>query len=217
MGLKFMGNKTVIFDLDGTLYAMSPLFKPMLTLLSAPHILYVPKYMKVRERYRGKEFSSSSRLQEVLENDFEELTGCKKTREWIEEVFYKAFIKTLTFLRNRKEVNEIFRELKSKEYKIAVISDFAMVNERLLALDIDISLIDFITSSEDEGAFKPNLKVFDRLIKELEVDRDNLIIVGDRDDTDGEASRKLGARFINVNGKNNDNWLDAIKELRALG
>jgi HAD superfamily hydrolase (TIGR01549 family) len=208
--------RAVIFDLDGTLYAMTPIFKPLLTLFSGPHFLWVPKYMKVRDQFRGKEMGSGQNLKSAICSLFEEKSSSRNGEEWIEKKFYPAFIKTLLFLRNRTEINTLLKELKSKNIKLAVLSDFGRVEERLNALKIDASLFDIIESTEDFGAFKPSPRPFLEICSKLDTKPSETLLVGDRTDTDEAGAKASGLNFFKVEGKSNKNWQNSMEELLKL-
>ncbi len=205
--------QAVIFDLDGTLYAMTSRFKPLMTIMCFPHCLRVPKYMKIRDKYRGKDMLSGIELKQAISSDLNFETGLNNSEKWIEECFYPAFVSTLRFLRNRPQVNSLFSALKDNGIKIAVLSDFGRVEERLKALKIDLSLIDVIESTERVGAFKPCSRPFFEVCEKLGVKPEKVTLIGDRDDTDRAGAEASGLKFFKVDGKSNKNWLSSVEKM----
>lgn len=209
--------KAVIFDLDGTLYFMHPIYRPIFALFCFPNILHLPNYMKVRKHFQGVDLGSGQALHDALCHDFEKGYGVKDADQWIRGTFGKAFLKTLRFMRNRTtEVKQVIDHLRAQGIKVALFSDFGMVHERLKVLGINHEHFDVIVSSEDIGALKPAPRTFMTVADALGEKPENILAVGDRDDTDGEAAKATGIAFLPVDGKSNKNWPDVVKKLLSL-
>ena len=208
--------KTVIFDLDGTLYPMTKRFKPLFALFSFPHSLKLPKYMKLRDKYRGEEWSDAKELKATIYRDVEELLGVKSGEKWHDKVLYPAFFKAIKYSKPRSRLKELITTLKERGYQLVVLSDFGCVEERVEALGLDISLFSHLLSSEDLGGFKPNRRPFEELLKITGAEAESTLMVGDRDDTDGAGARKMGIEFIEVPGKSSIGWNDVVERLLKL-
>ena len=83
-----------------------------------------------------------------------------------------------------------------KGVKLVCLSDYSKVKERLLALDIDIDKFTLIKSSEDYGTLKPSESAFIKIAESLNISPSKILVVGDRDDTDGEGARRSKMQFI---------------------
>lgn len=208
--------RAVIFDLDGTLYAMRTVYKPIFALFCFPNIMHLPHYMKIRTKFQGADFSTGQELHDALCEEFEKKYKVKSADKWIKNTFSTAFVRTLKFMRNRKETPKIIRHLKSKGIKVALFSDFGLIKTRLKALKIDPSLFDIIVSSEDIGALKPARRTFATVAERLNIPCKHILAVGDREDTDGIAAKENNIHFLHVNGKNNSNWHDVVQHLMSL-
>jgi HAD superfamily hydrolase (TIGR01662 family) len=216
--------KGIIFDLDGTLYRMRWYMRPILTIMLFPNILRLPRFLKIRGTYAGIDLESSDILyKEVVK----QLAPVEKASEdtllrWIDKHFYKAFVNVMFFLKNsRPHVNKTLQLLQLNGYKLAVLSDYDRIPERLGKLKIDKSVFSIMTSSESFGALKPSPVPFKKIASNWNLDPSEILVIGDRDDTDGEGARRAGMKFIHIvenslnSNKNSMSWKDAIKYLSA--
>jgi dUTP pyrophosphatase len=203
----------IIFDLDGTLYAMSKKAKISTFLNSFPKNKHFFNFLKARDELKGKDFGDKA----TFTFEFEKLLhSAGVPQDYETDVFNPAFIKSLQFNRNRPEFIPFIKRCRSLGIKTAVLSDFGMVDERLTALGFDLNLFDIRASSEDFGAFKPNTRPFLEVAKALQLEPRNILMVGDRIDTDGEGARAVGMGFIQICGKDNKDFPAKMKELNSL-
>ncbi len=205
--------QAIIFDLDGTLYPMSKSFKPLFAIFSMPFPLRLPKYMKLREAFRGEARESGEIIMGEINAQIESSFGISSGAAWQEKSFYPAFCSALKRLPKRPRINELLKELSSKGYRLAVLSDFGEVEMRLNALGIDTSVFEKMLSSEELGGFKPNRLPFEKSLELLDLPAEQVLMVGDRDDTDREGAAKMGMPFLQVPGKTNDGWEEAVEPL----
>lgn len=216
--------KGIIFDLDGTLYRMCWYMRPFLAIMLFPDIMRLPRFLKIRGTYAGVELQSS----EVLYKEIvKKLAPIEKTSEdvllhWIDKRFYKAFVNVMCFLKDsRPHVNKTLQSLKQHGFKLAVLSDYDRIPERLDKLNIDKSVFTIMTSSESFGALKPSPAPFKKIAAKWNLDPSEILVIGDRDDTDGEGARRAGMKFIHIvensatSNNNRMSWNDAIKYLSS--
>jgi FMN phosphatase YigB (HAD superfamily) len=84
----------VIFDLDGTLYRMTWVMRPLLTMKILPHILRLPRFLKIRQRFAGKEMGSRDELLDAIS---EILARSKRLRHHRQRTGYlNLFIRRLS-------------------------------------------------------------------------------------------------------------------------
>lgn len=200
----------VIFDLDGTLYAMKKSVRVTTLLNTMPRSRHFFKYLKVRHAQQGKDFGTKEKL---LSHINEEMKKAGISEKFEREVFYPAFVKTLSSHRNRPQLITFVKYLKKLGVKTAVFSDYGIIDERLEALGFDKELFDVRVSSEDFGAFKPCSRSFAEVVNKLELQPSQILMVGDRDDTDGEGARSIGMPFFKLNGKSNADFPKNLKTL----
>ena len=205
----------MVFDLDGTLYAMTPRFKVLFTLHCLPTFWRLPQFMKLRKQFQGVDLKNRGHLLSKMAKSFQKEKGFSEAPTWITDTFYPAFSKTLTSLQNRQDIIPLLKTLRKAGLKLAVYSDFGQVEERLEALAIPASLFDVCLSAEDKGALKPSPRPINQLCAEWRLSPQELLLVGDRDDTDGALSQKTGMRFYKVLGTSNRLWSQELANLRS--
>ena len=101
----------------------------------------------------------------------------------------------------RPQLPQVFAKLHEKGIKIVVFSDYPRVRQRIRALDFSddtLATINGIYSAEDFGSQKPAPRPFLEIAKNLDVEPQNCLMVGDRDDTDGVGARATGMNFIQI-------------------
>lgn len=198
----------VIFDLDGTLYCNKGLKKKLiLRSIRNLHTTYLMN--KTRKELMGVDFKSK---EEFFNNFFKRIAGTKaekqkKIEKWYKTDFYHVFVKLLrTNFKSRNNLNKLLKKLKDNNVKLAVLSDYGHVEERLDALKIDKTLFEIMASSEEYGVLKPCKRPLIDIADKLNVRTEKVLIVGDRDDTDGESARMAKMNYILIaqNGKSHN-------------
>lgn len=197
--------KGIIFDLDGTLYRMKWYMRPLLTLKLFPQSMLLPRYLNVRKIFAGRDMKTGDALMRAMAF---QLAGTGKNADpelmlaWIQNNFYPAFNAVMPRLRGaRPGLDEALLSLKQKGYKLAVLSDFAHVKERLTGLAINPDLFDAVLSSETEGALKPHIRPFLTIARSLNLPPADILVIGDRKDTDGAAASECGMYFMHITDK----------------
>ena len=191
----------IIFDLDGTLYHMKWFMKPLLTLKVLPNFLRLPRFMKIRGTFAGKDLESENNLLTAICDSLSRSEKCSSQdiRNWIASAFYPAFVSIMPYFRgSRPGISETLITLKKNGIKLGVLSDYSSVAERLVGLGLSNSLFNSMTSSESFGALKPSCRPFLSIASEWNIPPEQILIVGDRDDTDGEAARGAGMQFLQI-------------------
>jgi len=216
--------KGILFDLDGTLYRMKWFMKPLFAVMLFPDSLMLPRYMKIRKEFAGREMGNGERLLQAMAEKLS--LQCSKdvqhTVSWIHNRFYKAFDSIMPLLRgSRPGINNTLAGLKKKGYKLAVVSDFAHISQRLAGLGIDHSLFDRLISSEEEGSLKPCHRCLATIADSWNIKPLEMVVIGDRSDTDGGAASNAGMHFIKIFEKNpayahSFSWTDVQQYLNNL-
>jgi FMN phosphatase YigB (HAD superfamily) len=78
------------------------------------------------------------------------------------------------------------------------LSDYGCVKERLEKLGLPVSLFDMVSSCEAAGALKPHPRPFLAIAEKWGIVPGNILVIGDRGDTDGEAAKNAGMQFVMV-------------------
>lgn len=217
--LKNNSIKGVIFDLDGTLYKMQWFFRPLLTVNLFSTCLRLPRFLKIRGTFSGIDMASGDNLINAICEKVASAEKCSKDDiyNWMDNQFYPAFIKVLKYFRNsRPEINNTLSLLKKNGLKIGVLSDYSYVSERLEALGIDTSLFDTLTSSESSGALKPAPRPFLEIASDWNINPENILMVGDRSDTDGLAAQSTGMPFLQITDSEQKKELARWDEIRSF-
>jgi len=187
----------IIFDLDGTIYDKKGL-KLFFTLAFLHKLPLMLSYLKVRKNNYGVDYGSKEEFQKqiIAELASKSSISTEKSKKLI-NLFMTKFV---TILKHKYKPNSdivsVIDKYHTKGTKIVCLSDFSMVKERLLALNIDINKFTLIKSSEDYGTLKPATTPFIKIAEELNISPSKIIVVGDRDDTDGEGARRSNMRFV---------------------
>lgn len=149
---------------------------------------------KVRKSLRGTEFPSEEAF-------YDAFFGKGVSKDW----YYNTYMKDTMWLlykyfKMRPWVKRIIPELRSRDIKIAVLSDYGFVWQKLEAIGFDPSWADFVLDSPKAGALKPSKAPFLLVAEALGVDPSDCVVVGDREDTDGMGAREAGMKFKLVTG-----------------
>jgi FMN phosphatase YigB (HAD superfamily) len=195
----------VIFDLDGTLYDMSWYLRPLFFLRLFRSGMRLTRFFHIRETFAGKDLGSQQALIDALSAEVSRQEGSDRDeiRSWIQGPFYATFVAIMPFFRHsRPGIVPMLASLREKGVRLGVLSDYDRVKERLEKLSIPPSLFDTIASSEAAGALKPNSRPYAAIAVQWGIEPGSVLVVGDREDTDGAAAADSGMRFVLVkNGR----------------
>ena len=194
------GIRAVILDLDGTLYNKKGL--PLrLIMADLPHMLMLGNERKARAELKGRWFGNEAEYYRTLYARVAELSHSSpaKVQRWYERNYMPNMQRILRrHYRLEPWVEGIMADLRSKGIKTAVYSDYGCLRERLEALGFDCTWVDAVADAPALGGLKPNREAAMQLCSMLGVPPTETLMVGDRDDTDGESARSCGMRFLLV-------------------
>ena len=88
---------------------------------------------------------------------------------------------------------------KAKGLQMAIYSDYGCITDKLEALGIDATQFAMLVSAPELGDLKPSKACAEELLRRLGAQPETTLFVGDRDEKDGEAARRVGARFLKIN------------------
>jgi beta-phosphoglucomutase-like phosphatase (HAD superfamily) len=80
--------------------------------------------------------------------------------------------------------------------KLAVYSDYPCVKERFQAMDLDPGPMLRLYGPECFGAQKPAQRPFQCIAQDMGLQPEEVLVVGDREDTDGHGAFSAGMRFF---------------------
>jgi len=214
----------VLFDLDGTLYQLPRFLKLKMALRLCTSLRFLRRMNRARDCLRSREFAGHDAFSQAFYDELAKRAGTESdsARRWYEERFIHAFVSLLRHnCRARPGVDRLLTLLKERGVKLAVLSDYGLVPERLEAIGISSALFDLLASSEESGALKPFPRSFLSAADALGLDPWQLLVVGDRDDLDGQGARNAGMHFLGVtdtapSGSSFHTWDQVAKILMSL-
>ena len=192
------GVRTVVFDLDGTLYDKTGLAARMVRRLW----WCLPLLASERLARRNMHHVQYASGEEFFDIFFANMArghwwGPRVAEKWYNHVYLPAMVHIISrHFHPRPEVMKILEEAKAKGLVVAVYSDYGFVTDKLKALGIDCNQFDLIVDAPELGALKPNAACAKRVLELLSAKPETTLFVGDRDDKDGASARAVGAKFL---------------------
>ena len=193
--------KTVVFDLDGTLYDKRGLAARMIRYLW----WCLPLLAAERLARRNMHYFRFSSEEEFYERFFAMMSRGHWWRpataaKWYSYVYLPAMVRLIgKTCPRRPEVAALIDECRRRGLKMAVYSDYGCVVEKLKVLGIDAGQFDLLVAAPELGALKPSEPCARQVLEMLHARPETTLFVGDRDEKDGETARMVGAHFVHVN------------------
>lgn len=218
--------KAVVFDFDGTLYDKS--YFPLWLLLRNP--FQVPS-MKAERRTRREMKNRDLGSGETFNTYYYESMGKKQGRtveeakSWYNDVYLADFIRILKkHYQPYPNIPQILEKLGDMELKTAVFSDYSRTEERMEALGLSVSDFGYCFNAPDMGGLKPTPRLIREIVEEMQVDGSEVLVVGDRVDTDGESAFAVNGQFIQIVKKKKDPetdfpimlWSEFVEEVLSV-
>ncbi len=193
--------KAIIFDFDGTLYDFKGMPKNLI-LNSLFNLFRIKAERDVRRSMKGIDFGNA---QEYFLEQGKRLceqghfSSAEQAMVWYKNIYMKNMIHVLEKKYHaRPDVPELCTYLKSKNIQIVVYSDYCCVEERMKAVGLDRTLADFIFSAEELGGLKPAAAGFLHIAELCNCAPEEILVVGDRADTDGQGAKNASMQFIQI-------------------
>lgn len=189
--------KLVIFDLDGTLYdnGRLPLYVVLHSLCS---LRMLRAERSVRRELAGIFFGRGSAATDELLLRVSTRTGkpLRSVTHWYFEAYLPLQEKMLKAHFHAKPwVKDTLARLRAEGVMLACFSDYPQISGKLKALGIDPAMFDILADAPSMGGCKPCPEAFLNLVSQAGVTPDEVLVVGDRDDNDGEGARRSGLRY----------------------
>ena len=195
--------EVVFFDLDGTLYENRELkWRMPLSAFGGPGALRNLRLMAAERGCRRTIARGPQGLAgyDTLFSLMSAKTGvpAEQVREWFSGWYMPLMVRQIArHCKPREGVVERIETLRREGVRVAILSDYGFIREKLDALGIDPGLFEALLDAPSLGGFKPSPDVFRAACQRLGCAPQNAIMVGDRPDTDG-GSEAVGVRFLNI-------------------
>ncbi len=189
--------KAVIYDLDGTLYQRKGI-KFHFAYIFIFKLKLMLSFLKIRKNIEGQDFGSMSKLQKYQVSQLSMLSNKteEESKKFI-EYFMQQFVFILKkYYQTEKQMAASINFFKMQNIPLICLSDYLLIKERLTAIGMNPNIFSLIRSSEEYGALKPSSKSFLAIADELQIAPANILVIGDRYDTDGEGAEKSGMQFV---------------------
>lgn len=197
MSLSYTKYKAILFDFDGTLYEPNH-FGRQLVFGNLIYAFRDRKERNVRKALHGLEFPSSEKFYDA----FFELLG-KNKRNWYFNKYLPLMVEVLSrHFPARPNAQALIDRLQSHGKIVGVLSDYPMIAERCEAIGLKFNY-NYFWSTEFFGALKPSKRSILAIAEQLGIEPKDILLIGDRPDTDARCAENAGADYVLVETKKN--------------
>ena len=203
--------KGVLIDLDGTLYNYEAAHKKALQSCSTAFSDEFPSIFSSEEfytKYREKRDNVASRLSPqgicrsrffAFQELFEEIKipqAFNKALKY-ETLYWRSLIDNMKL---NKDAEWFLKICKERNIRTCIVTDMQthFQVQKLQKLKVD-HLIDYLVTSEEAGREKPHPEIFLLALAKLDLQINNVIMIGDNQIKDIEGAEKLGIKAYQVN------------------
>jgi FMN phosphatase YigB (HAD superfamily) len=193
--------KVVVFDLDGTLYNKKGLVKHMMFSALFEWRMML-KERKTRKQLRGIWTGNKESFYRLYFQTMATrcLFSIDYAQWWYNTRYMPLMVKVLKkYYCPAEWVIPFVSQCKLLGIRLVVLSDYGHTKEKLQALGLECSLFDWVVSAPELGGLKPASQLMACVAAKMGVQPHQCLVIGDRDDTDGELARSFNAPFVLVN------------------
>jgi len=187
-----MSKRIIITDLDGTLYFQIPVQICMCIELCIYYVIHFNRIMELILLLKYRKQHNQDISLDLLDFASENKISVEKMSHLIETWLINRPLKWIRIFKDYKLI-KLLNTLK-KDVKIVVYSDYP-TEQKLQALNF-VSDEEFFYDNKEIIFMKPNSQGLDYIIKKLKVKKEEILVIGDREDKDGLAALKCGVDFI---------------------
>ena len=193
-----MDCKAVIFDLDGTLYDNRTLAREVI-LHSLLHLRMLYAERMCRHHMSGRYYGGKGATYAELFRRMGLMTGrgADAAAKWYWGTYMPLQVKMLSRHHHAKPwVLQTLSRLREQGVKVACFSEYSFIREKLKAIGIPPESFDYLVDAPTAGGCKPCRKAFIYVAAKIDVHPSDILVVGDREDTDGAGADAAGMAFV---------------------
>lgn len=198
--LSTLNTKLIVFDLDGTLYNKRGLSLRMV--LHAPlDIRKMQAERATRASMKGMWLRDEKHFHDTYFQRMAARMHCSITaaQKWYNQRYMPLMVKMIGKYQPLNEwVLPFIHDCQHTGIKLVLLSDYGFAKEKLQALGLSPTLFDWVISAPELGGLKPAPELMRIITERMGVAPQECLVIGDRDDTDGEMARSTGAQFRKV-------------------
>ena len=192
--------KVVVFDLDGTIYNKKGLVRHMmLSGIFEWRMMLVER--KTRQRLRGIWVGDKNLFYDkyFLAMADGRWLSPKYAKWWYNTRYMPLMVSVIKKYYNPVEWLEPFvNQCKTLGVRIVVLSDYGHTKEKIQALGLDDAMFDWVVSAPELGGLKPARQLLEKVAAKMGILPNQCLVIGDREDTDGELAKSVNAPFYLV-------------------
>ena len=196
--ISFTDFDAVVLDLDGTLYQKPHMVWHMMV-GDRCHLLELAGERIARTWIAGRHYESQDAFYQSFFWKIAQWMpfSPKHAKKWYFTHYLPTMLKVIQrYYRLSDWVQPLVEKAKAAGAKVVVYSDYEMMAEKFAILGFDASQLDYAVCASELGGAKPWKESMEALLNLMKVKASRTLVIGDRDKTDGEAARRVGARFI---------------------
>ena len=196
--IPFTDFDAVVLDLDGTLYQKPHMVWHMMV-GDRCHLLELAGERIARTWIAGRHYESQDAFYQSFFWKIAQWMpfSPKHAQKWYFAHYLPTMLKVIQrYYRLSDWVQPLVEKAQAAGAKVVVYSDYEMMAEKFAILGFDASQLDFAICASELGGAKPCKESMEALLNLMKVKASRTLVIGDRDKTDGEAARRVGARFI---------------------
>lgn len=198
--LSTLNTKLIVFDLDGTLYNKRGLSLRMV--LHAPlDIRKMQAERATRASMKGMWLRDEKHFHDTYFQRMAARMHCSATaaEQWYNNRYMPLMVKMIGKYQPLNEwVLPFIHDCQHTGIKLVLLSDYGFAKEKLQALGLSPTLFDWVISAPELGGLKPAPELMRIITERMGFAPQECLVIGDRDDTDGEMARRTGAQFRKV-------------------